>query len=188
LKKAGFVTQEYHPVFGKYSLVRLTSLGSQIAEEFQTLKVAPVRKLNPNTLVHDALVTSARLKLSLYWNAKFIPERAIKPKEFPEIPDGIFYFRSGKGIAIEIENSDKGRFRFQKLLSRWKFHSSLGAILYIASNSPLFQTLCGYLQDAPLLVEPLIGIIPWDQLKAGSLSVTTQIGEVDFSAVEDRIS
>jgi hypothetical protein len=147
-----------------------------------------LRRLNANTLIHDALVTSARLKLAQFWNAKFIPERAIKPKDFPEIPDGIFYFKSGKGVAIEVENSDKGRFRFLKLLSRWKFHPSMGAILYIASNPTLFKTLCGYIQEAPLMVEPLIGIIPWEQLKNGSLMVSTQIGEIDFSSVEERLS
>ncbi len=187
LKKAGLVSQEYHPIFGKFSVFRLTALGNQLAEEKASLKLIPLRKLNPSTLIHDALVTSVRLKFAHVWNATFVPERAIKTKDFPEIPDGIFYFKSGKGIAIEIENSDKGRFRFQKLLDRWKFHPSIGAVLYIASHPVLFETLWGYLKEAPLSVEPLLGIIEWGQLKSGSLLVTTQIGNVDFSSVEERL-
>jgi hypothetical protein len=80
----------------------------------------PLRRLNPKILDHDAKVTSARLRILQLWNATFVPERAIKAKDFPEIPDGIFFFPSGRGVALEIENSDKGRARFLRLLERWK--------------------------------------------------------------------
>jgi hypothetical protein len=178
LKKAQLLTTEYHPLSGNHALIRLTALGHQAVQDQSPFQIVPGRRLNPNTLIHDALATSVRLRLSQIWTADFVPERAIKMKNFPEIPDGIFFFSSGNGIAIEIENSDKGRSRFVKLLARWKTAEKIIFVLYVASHPALFQILKSYLkygsQDQP------IGLVLWDDLKNAFPTVYTCRGEVDL--------
>lgn len=182
LEKAGFVEKHQNPVTGKYCLIRLTNLGQTYVQEnsptSSVTAIKPVKNLSPTTLLHDSLVTSCRLKLSRLWNANFIPERALKTSDFQEVPDGLFVFKSGNGIAIEVENSDKGRTRFLKLVSRWKDKSGILFVLYIASNPKLFQSLSSYLNSAPQ--DQPIGLVLWDELKSGVPLITTARGKMDL--------
>src|SRR5262245_29093336 len=103
LENAGFLLREYSPIAGRRSLIRLSELGYKFARANHQFDLAPLKRLNPSTLLHDTLVTSVRLRLSEFWDVPFVPERAIKSLEFQEIPDGIFNFPSGNEIALEVE-------------------------------------------------------------------------------------
>jgi hypothetical protein len=131
-------------------------------------------------MIHDSLVTSARLRLSQFWDAEFVPERAIKVRDFPEVPDGIFFFRSGKGIALEVENSDKGRTRFLRLLERWREVPKVVFVLYVASHPKLFQILKSYIRSGPQ--DQPIGVVLWEDLKSGSPLISTSQGDLNLLA------
>lgn len=178
LKASGFLSAEYHPLTGAMSLLRLTDLGLHVIQGKSPYRISPVKNLSVQTIYHDTIVTLARLRLGQFWKAKFVPERAIKVKSFPEIPDGIFFFPSGKGIALEVENSDKGRPRFLGLLRRWIEAPQITFVLYIATTPVLFRLIRSYLKDAP--ETPQIGVVLWEDLKTGKPLVHTQGGPVDL--------
>jgi DNA-binding MarR family transcriptional regulator len=181
LIQADFIQIEFHPQWGREPILRLTRNGYYLAKKNHTLPEMGYPKLNLSCLIHDALVTSVRLRLSQFWSAHFVPERAIKNQQSAfEIPDGIFYFPSGRGIAIEIENSNKGKFRLLKLLDRWKAQPQIAAVLYVASTQELFRTVLNAIQEAPLLPETLVGVVEWTALQKGIPPVTTKIGNADL--------
>jgi len=170
--------RENYPEFGVQPIYRLTDRGREIARVSGAREIRDPGALNPTTLLHDALVTSCRLRLREFWNGEFVPERAIKIREFPEIPDGLFFFPTGHGIAIEIEHSDKGRTRFLRLLERWKETPSIVFILYVAANEKLFTALKRYLQDAP--DDQPCGVVLWSELKTGHPLIHSPKGELDL--------
>jgi hypothetical protein len=176
LKDSGFLSVEYHPLTGSMGLFRLTQLGLQSIQGRSPYRIIQVKNLNVQTIYHDTIVTSARLKISHFWKADFVPERAIKIKSFPEIPDGIFFFTSGKGIALEVENSDKGRPRFLRLLERWKEAPQIVFVLYVVTTPLLFRSIRSYLKEGP--DEPQIGVVLWEELKTGRPLVQTRSGLV----------
>ena len=145
LEKSRFLMRKYYPIAGRNYVMQLTQLGQQLVQDKFGIEFPALKPANLNTLSHDILVTSVRLRLSQFWNATFVPERAIQAKEFPQIADGIFFFPSGKGIAIEVENSDKGRTRFLNRLERWKDTPSIAFILYVTPHLPLFKIISRYL-------------------------------------------
>ena len=178
LVKAGFFKRSFYPETGRRAVFRLTDRGNSVAREADARSLTPIRYLNPKTLDHDAKVTSARLRLLQFWNASFIPERAIKTKKLPEVPDGLFFFPSGNGVALEIENSDKGQTRFLRLLDRWKETPSIVLVLFVVSHTRLHAVLLRYLQRATF--ETLIGVVRYDELIKDKPKIWTTRGERDL--------
>jgi DNA-binding MarR family transcriptional regulator len=181
LEKAGFLSRERSPITGRNSLIRLSRQGSiwvKSSHRAPHLIPAPRRRLNFSTLLHDEIVTTTRLRLSNLWDAEFLPERSLKSLEFKEIPDGIFRFRSGKEIAIEIENSDKGRVRFLRLLERWNQRKSVVFLLFVASTSEMESIVSTYLKQSP--ASPLMAVVQFRRLCEGIPIVMTQRGQVNL--------
>lgn len=178
LQEAGFLKREFNPVLGTKSLVRLDRLGVELIESQQPNRLNQNRIIRVGTLLHDELVTSVRLRLAERWNAKFVPERFIKKSGLPQIPDGLFYFPSGNAIAIEIENSDKGRTRFLTLLERWRDLQDIIFVLFVASRTELVPILKSYLSSGPK--DQPLGLVNWSELNETFPLVWTQNGAVDL--------
>ncbi len=177
LVKSGFLFKESTPVLGKKPLLRLTSLGIKIAATETSTLITQKRVLKAAELSHDAVVTSVRVRLEAIWNdARFVSEHLIKHSQLPQIPDGIFYFPSGKGIAIEVENSDKGRSRFLRLLERWNEVQEVILILYIATGEALFASLQKYLSSASN--KQPTALVLWPALQEGLPLVWTPRGQI----------
>jgi len=180
---AGFLYRDYHPLTGTNGLLRLAKLGFYAIQGRTHYFIPQFKKLSSQTLFHDTIVTSARQRLSQFWKADFVPERAIKVKSFPEIPDGIFFFPSGKGIALEVENSDKRKERFIRLLRRWREAPQIVFVLYVATTPLLFRSIRSFLKEGP--DEPYIGAVFWDELKTGRPLVHTKNGLLPLLTKED---
>lgn len=176
LVSAFYLREELTQVLGKKPIYRVTKLGAAVALENGALPVGQARVLQATTLVHDSIVTSVRLRLQSFWDAKFTCERAIKGSEYRQIPDGIFTFRSGKGIAIEVENSDKGRNRFIGLLRRWRDTPHISFVLYVATNDSLFESIQKWLAHGPK--EKPLGVVRWKDLATQAPPIWTCRGEL----------
>jgi hypothetical protein len=177
LTKSGFLFEEKNAVVGRKPIHRLTSLGAKIAASEAAETIPQQRVLKTAELVHDAVVTSVRIRLESIWSeGSFVPERLIKKSQYRQIPDGIFQFPSGKGIAIEVENSDKGRSRFLRLLSRWSDVRHIILILYVATSDSLYESVKRYLSTAPK--DQPVGLLHWHHLHEGKPLVWTPRGEM----------
>ncbi len=176
LAQAQFISEEPSTSLGRKPVYRVTRLGTAVALESGASAISQPRNLTLATLQHDAIVTSVRLRLEELWNAKFVCERAIKGKEYREVPDGIFFFPSGRGIAIELENSDKGRTRFLRLLQRWKDAPQITFVLYVATSRELYEAIKRFLEHAPK--ERPMGVVLWQELEAGKPTVWSQRGDL----------
>lgn len=177
LRQAGFLREELASVLGRRPVLRLTQLGTQAAIEGGGSLVPQTKRLQPATLLHDAYVTGVRVRLEEFWpSARFIPERAIKKSEYRQIPDGIFTFPSGRGVAIEVENSDKGRTRFIQLMERWRDVGQIILVLYVATSDSLYQTVQRYLEAGPK--DQPMGVVSWNVLSTGRPPVLTPKGEL----------
>lgn len=176
LANAQYLREEPSTSLGRKPIYRVTRLGTAVALESGATAISQPRTLQLATLVHDAIVTSVRLKLEELWNAKFVCERAIKGKEYREVPDGIFFFPSGRGIAIEVENSDKGRTRFLRLLQRWKDTPQIAFVLYVATSPELFEAIKRFLGHAPK--DRPMGVVQWLDLETGRPMVWSQRGDL----------
>jgi hypothetical protein len=102
--------------------------------------------------------------LQRLWDGHFIPERLIKDHGIDTIPDGLFVFPSGRAIAIEVENSDKGPSRFIRLAERWMDapSSTVIFVLYVASQKNISRSLERYLPRLP--ENPPMGVVDLDQI------------------------
>lgn len=176
LADARYIREEPSASLGRKTVYRVTRLGTAVALESGATAIPQAGALQLATLVHDAVVTSVRLRLEEFWNARFVCERAIKGKEYREVPDGIFFFPSGRGIAIEVENSDKGRTRFLRLLQRWKDTPQIAFVLYVATSRELFEGIKRFLEHAPK--DRPMGVVHWQELQAGTPRVWTQRGDI----------
>jgi hypothetical protein len=163
---------------GRRRILRLTSLGLKTAEVGYWFHIPPARRINPALLAHEELVGSVRLRLAEFWDGRFVPERAIRRREFAQIPDGIFYFRSGRGIALEVENSPKGKTRFIRLLQRWKRVDHIACVLFVVATPELEDRLRTYLPFAP--PDQPVGLVRWDRLESGHPLIWTPRGELDL--------
>ena len=171
-----YLKKDTSATIGKKTIYRLTSLGVETALESGATAIASGGRLQPANMVHDSIVTSVRQRLEEFWDAKFVCERAIKESEYRQIPDGIFFFPSGKGIAIEVENSDKGRSRFIRLMNRWKDVKQIILVLYVVTSDSLFHTIQRYLEQAPK--EQPMGLVHWSALSTSKPKVWTPRGEI----------
>lgn len=129
-------------------IYRLTSTGREAAERLTTVRVRPVSRLKLATLDHDSMVTLSRIRISELWKGQWTPESNLKSEEYEEIPDGIFTFNSGAQVAIEIENSLKGRERYQRLFERWdRLRPFL--VLYVVTPSCDYASIQRFVSDKP---------------------------------------
>ena len=173
---ANYLKEDKSAAIGRKPIYRVTGLGATVALENGASPISPKARLQLSTLVHDAIVISVRQRLTQFWDAQFVCERAIKASEHRQIPDGIFAFPSGKEIAIEVENSDKGRSRFISLLSRWRHEKQTILVLYIATSESLFSTIQKRLATAPN--EQPFGLVKWDDLRVEKPDVWTPKGPI----------
>ncbi len=158
-----------------HGILRLTRQGAELAKTLTTVELKRARALSEVRLRHDAAVIETRLRLEHFWDGKFVCERAIRKKEFEELPDGLFYFPSGRVVVLEVENSLKGRTRFQELLGRWKKREELFFVLYVATSDLLFRTLSPWLP--PANENRPMGIITLSGLHGSAPKVWTKRGE-----------
>lgn len=171
-----------NPGLSKSRILTLTPAGYRIAQSETKHVIRGSTRTGRATFFHDQLVTAVRLRLARFWSATFVPELALKQTEFNgEIPDGIFEFSSGAKIAIEVENSDKGKGRFQRLAARWAKYPDILLVLYVASSRSLYGCLKRYLETLGSEAQPL-GLIVWEDLQAGAPKVWTSRGEMDLLA------
>jgi hypothetical protein len=179
LTEAGFVRHipESERVLGR--LYHLTGRGVQVAKELVPHNVPQRRRFSIATMPHDLLVTDVRLRLSHFWDGLWIPERAIRASEYEQIPDGLMLFRSGRKIAIELENSIKSKRRYQQILPRWTGTNTF-LVLYVATSAVLAVRLKSILRDAPR--GAAYGLVEWEQLRSGGPLVWTPRGEADLLA------
>ena len=180
LEKIDLIQREQSIAFGRNRVIRLTQNGVGLVRAGLPVAIPQFRKLNLQTLVHDAIVTSVRLRLAELWDGKWIPEGLLKKKEYLQIPDGIVAFTSGKKIAIEIENSLKGKTRFQELMNTWANGSGteVGLVLYVATTPTLFKSIEVYLTEAPR--KPIFALVEWEQLRTGAPKVVSPHGVIDL--------
>lgn len=158
-------------------MIRITRLGIACLQQTYPTSVPQVKRIAPATLIHDAIVTSVRLRFKELWDGSWIPERLLKKTEFPQIPDGLVLFESGKRIAIEVENSLKGKQRFLSLMDRWK-DTSISLVLYIATQAELAEVIRTYIQAGPK--KPLFGLTTWEQLREQTPRPFSTHGELDL--------
>ncbi|MGK5087916.1 hypothetical protein WDW86_10190 [Bdellovibrionota bacterium FG-2] len=177
LQKAGFVRKEMISMLGGRRVIRLTERGISVAKQEHHLDIPQARHLDIPTLTHDAIVTSVALRLAQLWEGTWIPERALKKTDYSQIPDGVFVFDNQKKIAIEVENSIKGRRRFLGLLERWRSVDVL-LVLYISTSNAIHETVKRYLSQGPK--KPAFALVPWRDLKDGIPSVWSTEGELEI--------
>ncbi len=179
LERFGYIRSIVEPTLDGKRLIRLTDLGRRIIEKDLVIEVPQVNKPDVRTLHHDAAVTTVRLRLQELWTGSWLPERAIKRQDFPQIPDGLFIFPSGKKVAVEVENSIKGRSRLLALLERWR-RVDVKLVLYVATVDNIFSHLKRCLADGPRTVP--LSLIHYQRLLASDPSVWTPDKEVEVFA------
>lgn len=158
-------------------------LGVKWGEEYAAFRVHQHKPLHLSTLHHDALVTSVRLRLEELLACKWIPETYFKQEGGKLIPDGMMRLGDGSPIVIEVENSQKNRRRFEKLLLDWGFYSirqdeAIALVLYIASTPAVFDVLHRRLQNAPPFMA--YGLMLWERLDAGETHFWSTRGPLDL--------
>lgn len=177
LENVGLLKSELTPVFGNKKILRLSSVGHKVLREQIPALARHQRPLPLATMFHDHFVTSLRLRLENLWDGNWIPERHLKSTGFPQIPDGVFRFPSGIEIALELENSDKGRRRFNSLQMRWK-NTKVILVLYVVTHDLLFNRILTYLDTGPEV--PNFGAVLWDDLEKGIPRVKSKSGYFDI--------
>jgi DNA-binding MarR family transcriptional regulator len=176
LERAGLVRRERLAAKEGGSIIRLTRKGLDEVRTWHRLEIPMARRLDTDTLEHDALVTSVAFRLAELWDGVWIPERAIKRDEFSEVPDGVFVFNSGAKVAVEVENSIKGRARFLSLLERWR-GTSMRLVLYVSSAPGISAALRRYLAHGPNGVP--LALVEWGALAEGTPYAWCVKGELD---------
>ncbi|MBY0472107.1 hypothetical protein K2X30_13150 [bacterium] len=146
----------------------------QLAKSLSPFSISHPNLLNEVTIKHDAFVTTARIKLCQFWDGQFIPEMALQRSSRNEIPDGLFIFPSGREVVLEVENSDKGKSRFCRLLNRWQDQPNTWLVLYVASNDSLYQILQRYLLG--LKQKKAVGLILESELRNNESKIWTPWG------------
>ena len=134
LERAGYVFRTKTYGESKHTLIRLTISGLSIALENTDLEIKPRTKVDFSTLEHDLRLIDIRVQLEKCWtNFRWIPERAIRTADYPEVPDALCVFQNNQKIAIEFENSLKSEARIIRLLSRWR-ETDVSLVIYFTSH------------------------------------------------------
>ena len=181
LEKAGFISRPDSPIFGRRRIIRLTEIGECIAIEGHSLEVNYLRRLVPSNLMHDATVTALSLRLKQLFNGDWIPEKAIKAIDTPRIPDGLFVLASGDSVALELENSAKGKARFLRMLKTWMQNPGADFLLFVATTDALKQMIKRYLELLPGTQK--IGVILWSELRISTPAISTVSREIPITEV-----
>ena len=175
LRKAGLVRAEDSRLATTGKIIRLTRSGQKLIASQCAFDVPQARSIDLATLMHDSIVTSVRLRLSEIWSGAWVPERALKDK-YPIIPDGIVKFESGFNVAVEIENSSKGRTRFCQILNTWNQVENVSLILYIATTEQLERLILSYLAEVKMKLPAVV--VQWSSLCSGMPLVKSPAGEL----------
>lgn len=178
LEKAGLLRREKIFILGREQVLRLTQDGERTIREHFQFAIPQYRRLPLDTLAHDALVVSVRLRLREIWDGTWVPETLLKQNEYQRIPDGIIAFPGGKQVAIEVENSLKGKSRFLSLMKTWGQHPNVGMVLYISTTKSLYSNLHGYIVEGPR--KPIFALVSWDELRSGTPKAFSIHGEIDL--------
>ena len=160
---------------GKPKTVRLSSIGVRLARSLSPFEVRQKRKVSLSTFSHDSFVGETRLKLCSIFDATWIPEKAMKIHPFKKIPDGIVLFKSGRRIAVEVENSVKGKNRYQDMWREWEGHDFI-LVLYVATTEAVYRALQARMKDFQTS-KVRFGLVLFDALINGVESVWTPRGE-----------
>lgn len=139
LERAGYISRK--KIYGETptTLLRLTPSGLSIVSKRNEFQINPRSKIDLATLEHDLRLIDIRMRLDELWtNYVWVPEKAIRRAEYPEVPDAISIFSSGRIVAIELENSMKAEERIVRLLSRWR-NTDVSLVLYFTTNSGIFK-------------------------------------------------
>lgn len=180
LKAAGLL-EENELKHRRAKLIQLTSTGKRFASDLSQVE-AGFTKVDPATVEHDSIVTQVRLRLEQSWKGVWIPERALRALNLDEVPDGVMRFESGKKIAIEVENSLKGRTRFTDRLQRWNRDQGAYIVLYVATNEEIYLHLKAWLEDSKR--SPLFCLTRLTQLLLPEPEVWSPIGDIDLFSEE----
>jgi DNA-binding MarR family transcriptional regulator len=175
LKDAGLLETMRAPTNYKRWVYRLSRKGAALASELSDTKLS--LHWDPLYLEHDATVTAVRLQLEKLWDGLWVPERAIRGYRPREVPDGLFVFPNGAKVAIEVENSLKGRARFEARLLRWK-DIDVKIVLYVATKPEIFDRLRVFLEGASR--PPLFCLVQLSELWRPQPEVWSPLGEIDL--------
>jgi len=175
LGNAGYLVFEKHPLKNNARALRLAERGLQVASQLSA--VAIPQRWTPSQVEHDALVTRVRLILEKRWDGTWIPEKAIRGFRTGEVPDGLFIFENEAKVAVEVENSLKGRARFEDRLRRWK-DIKVKIVLYVATKPEVHERLRVFLDGAPR--PPLFCLTQLEELSKEDPSIWCPIGEIDL--------
>jgi len=176
LERAGLVKREQTLTLDGRRIIRLTREGLRYVRNFHPVEIPQAKTIDQSTMRHDAIVASVSLRLREFWDATWIPERALKKGDYAQIPDGIFVFNSGTKVAVEVENSQKYRTRFMGILERWR-DTDIEMVLFVTTAPHIFRLLQTYLKEAPKNI--LFGLADWDALKQGAPEVWSTEGVIN---------
>lgn len=177
LKSAGLLRREEQNAFSLKHVLRVTKEGQKLAESLSPFCIPQSKKTDLATFNHDRIVTDVRLRLSEFWDGVWTPEKALKDK-YPIIPDGLFQFeKTGTAVALEIENSLKGKTRFLELLKEWQRVDSILLVIFIATDQKIFNAIKNHLEHAP--AKPAFGLIELNSFLSASPKLYSSRGTLD---------
>ncbi len=165
---------------GKPKVVRLSINGLRVVRGVSPFEVRQKRKVSLSTFTHDSMVSETRLRLCSVFDATWIPEKAMKIHAFKKIPDGIVLFRSGKRIAVELENSIKGKSRYEEMWREWENHDFI-LVLYVATTVVVYRALQARIKNFQT-TKVRFGLILFDALVGGAETVWTPRSEFPLFA------
>ena len=153
LEKDGLVVGHYFPQKGKY--VGLTEKGS-VCSPCGTA-------LNPDTAIHDLMVTDTLFKLLEF---ESFTSANVGEDDGPELcPDGVIHVnKDGRShlLALEVELTRKSRHRVENKFALYSGDPDLGNVLYVTNKKNLFEAYVKILSGMRKEVQETI-IISWDE-------------------------
>lgn len=178
LKRAGLIYSDKTTALLKQHLIRLTETGKAIARAESPFDVPQSKKVDLATLTHDRIVTDVRLRLRELWDGVWVPERSLKD-QYTRIPDGLFQFTAtATTIAVEIENSIKGRGRFAAIMNEWARTDSIELVLYVATCKKVFDAIEKLFKAAPN--RPVFALVDFQSFMSGQPLCRSPRGELDL--------
>lgn len=177
LERAGYIRRQ--KIYGETptTLLRLTPSGLSIISKRNEFQINPRSKVDLVTLEHDLRLIDIRMRVDEHWtNYLWIPEKAIRRAEYPEIPDALCIFKSGRIIAIELENSMKSEERIIRLLSRWR-NTDVSLVLYFTTTPGIFKKFLKIIKSHEF--ETPIGVVDYDTFFTARPTAWGKEGEID---------
>lgn len=181
LESVGLIQRVRIATWNSAQAIRLTRRGVAVVNEEPEFEIPQRRQLDLATLGHDISVLETRMLLTQYWEARWVPEAFLKASEDRRkpLPDGYLVFESGRRFAVEVENSLKGKSRYEELLKRWE-SGPAALVLYVATENRLLSPLREYLKLGPSHVG--IALTSLEKLRQGPEPFWTPRGEFNFLA------